>query len=256
MTRATRRCEAVALRPSQPFQPLQPSRRTWLRDGSRWTIATLMACSVAGQVAWSQPLSQASPTEASWQALREGAIVLFRHAEAPGIGDPPGFKLGDCSTQRNLDATGRRQSQQLGDAIRAQQVPVTQVWASPWCRTTETAQIIAAAVATRPAQGGEAASPVATAPLAVQGQSAFGSFFQNRSDEPAQTATARQLLLNFRGPGSLVVVTHNVNITALTGLSPAAGEGVVLKVVTKTAVKVPGKPETRGLAVVGRIPAP
>lgn len=201
----------------------------------------------------------ANAATAPWQALREGAIVLFRHAEAPGMGDPPGFKLGDCSTQRNLDATGRRQSQQLGDAMRAQQVPVTQVWASPWCRTTETAQIIAAAVATRPApgiQGGEGAPQVATAPLAVQGQSAFGSFFQNRSDEPAQTATARQLLLNFRGPGSLVVVTHNVNITALTGLSPAAGEGVVLKVVTKTAVKVPGKPEMRGLAVMGRIPAP
>jgi Histidine phosphatase superfamily (branch 1) len=232
-----------------------PSAKSF-RDGVRTSLLFAWALLAMLHAGTASAQDAANAATAPWQALREGAIVLFRHAEAPGIGDPPGFKLGDCSTQRNLDATGRRQSQQLGDAIRAQQVPVTQVWASPWCRTTETAQIIAVAVATRPAQGGGGTPPFATSALAVQGQSAFGSFFQNRSDEPAQTAAARQLLLNFRGPGSLVVVTHNVNITALTGLSPAAGEGVVLKVVTKTAVKVPGKPETRGLAVVGRIPAP
>ena len=168
------------------------------------------------------PLSAAGADEAAaWAALREGAIVLFRHANAPGVGDPPQFKLGDCGTQRNLDESGRAQSRRLGERLKRESVPVSAVWASQWCRTRETAELAALGP--------------------VREVAAFNSFFGDRGDEPAQTAAARALLLGWRERGTLVVVTHQVNIRALTGQGAASGEGVVLR------------RQGQALAVVGRI---
>jgi hypothetical protein len=59
-----------------------------------------------------------SDATAAWAALRSGSIVLLRHANAPGVGDPPGFQLDDCSTQRNLDDVGRAQARALGARFR------------------------------------------------------------------------------------------------------------------------------------------
>ncbi|WP_298234615.1 histidine phosphatase family protein [uncultured Azohydromonas sp.] len=160
-----------------------------------------------------------------WPALREdGAIVLFRHAEAPGIGDPTGFRLGDCATQRNLSEAGREQARRSGEELRRQRIPVGAVWSSQWCRTRDTAALMAL-------------GPVRDEP-------AFNSFFGEHGDRAARTAAARRKLLDWRGPGALVVVTHQVNITALTGLGVASAEGIVL--------------QRRGgaLAVTGRIAPP
>ncbi|WP_203070210.1 histidine phosphatase family protein [Falsiroseomonas ponticola] len=155
------------------------------------------------------PALPARAEEAAWQALRDGAMVLFRHANAPGGGDPPGFRPGDCATQRNLDEAGRAQARRIGAAFRAEGVPMGAVLASAWCRTTETAE------------------------LAFPGQArvepAFNSFFADRGSAPAQTAAARAILLAWQGPGALFVSTHQVNITALTGIVPAPGEGVVMR---------------------------
>lgn len=158
---------------------------------------------------------------AAWQALRDGGIVLFRHAIAPGGGDPPGMRLGECSTQRNLDATGRAQARRIGEALRAQGVAVGAVLASEWCRTMETAEL--------------------AFPGAARPEPAFNSFFADRAAGPARTEAARALLRAWQGPGALFVSTHQVNITALTGIVPASGEGVVVQVAGGA------------LAVVGRI---
>jgi hypothetical protein len=146
---------------------------------------------------------------AAWEALRQGAIVLFRHANAPGGGDPAGMRLGDCATQRNLDQAGRTQARRIGDAFRARGIAVGRVLTSQWCRTRDTAEI--------------------AFPGRMQDEPAFNSFFDDRSRGPAQTAAARSILLDWRGPGALVASTHQVNITGLTGITPASGEGVVLK---------------------------
>lgn len=146
---------------------------------------------------------------AAWEALRAGAIVLFRHAHAPGGGDPGGMRLGDCSTQRNLDAAGRAQAVRIGEALREGGVPVTAVLTSQWCRTRETADLAF------PGRASE--EPI------------FNSFFADRRTGPAQTEAARALLLAWAGPGTLFVSTHQVNITALTRIVPASGEGVVLQ---------------------------
>lgn len=144
--------------------------------------------------------------------LRDGDVVLYRHALAPGGGDPAGFRPGDCTTQRNLSAEGREQARRMGQQLRQRlgSLRVAAVWASPWCRTLETARL---AFADMP--------PVA--------QPAFGSFFQQPQREAGQLDAARAQLAAWRGPGVLVVVTHQVNVTGLSGVFPASGEGVVMR---------------------------
>jgi phosphohistidine phosphatase SixA len=154
-------------------------------------------------------LADDSSAAAAWAALGKGAIVLLRHANAPGVGDPPGFKLDDCATQRNLDAAGREQALGIGSTFKSRNVKVGAVYTSQWCRCIDTAEL--------------------AFPGLHRQDSAFNSFFENRTNEPAQTTAARAKLLAWRGPGALVVVTHQVNISALTGLTPTSGEGVVLQ---------------------------
>jgi phosphohistidine phosphatase SixA len=158
---------------------------------------------------------------AAWKALEQGAIVLFRHSNAPGVGDPPGFRIGDCSTQRNLNDEGRAQARRIGEAFRERGIAVGMVFTSQWCRTRGTANM--------------------AFPGMVQDEPSFNSFFGDRTEEPERTASATALLLRWKGAGALVVVTHQVNITALTGVAPASGEGVVLS-------NIDGR-----LTVVGRI---
>lgn len=159
--------------------------------------------------------------------LRDGDVLLYRHALAPGGGDPPGFKLGDCSTQRNLSEVGRDQAVRLGRVLRQRLggLRVAAVWASPWCRTMETARL-------------------AFPGLAVQEQPAFGSFISQPEREAGQLRDAAALLAAWRGPGVLVVVTHQVTITGLSGVHPASGEGVALRWSDGSA------------AVLGRLTAP
>jgi phosphohistidine phosphatase SixA len=161
--------------------------------------------------------STASET-AAWEALRQGGIALFRHANAPGGGDPSGFRLNDCATQRNLDAVGREQAARIGEAFRVRGVAVGRVLTSQWCRTRETAE------------------------LAFPGQKLdapeFNSYFDDRSRGPAQTTKALTVLLGWRGPGALVISTHQVNIEGLTGIAPASGEGIVLRVERNTLITV------------------
>ncbi len=167
--------------------------------GSGLVLTVLLL--VAGQV-------QASDDEA-WQALREGrALLLLRHANAPGLGDPPGFILDDCSTQRNLDEHGRAQGRRWGELLRDRGLSRVRLLSSRWCRALDTAHQMALA-------------PVEQLP-------ALDSFFASPASERRQTAALREALAEL-DPGEVaVLVTHQVNITALTGVSPQSGEGLIL----------------------------
>jgi phosphohistidine phosphatase SixA len=180
------------------------------------------ACAAFGRliVALAAPLP-AHPAQDGWSALRDGAIVLFRHADAPGGGDPPGMTLGDCRTQRNLGDAGRAQARRIGEQFRARGVNVAAVLTSQWCRTRETAEL--------------------AFPGLGRDDPDFNSFFGDAERGKAQTAAARAKLKRWRGPGVLVVTTHQVNISALTGVYPASGEGIVVE------------PKSDGLEVVGRL---
>ena len=156
---------------------------------------------------WAQP---AWSSEEAWQALKQGGMVaVFRHARAPGTGDPANFRLDDCSTQRNLSEEGRRQAQHIGDQFRARQVSVERVLSSRWCRALDTARLAFGAMA-------EPSPPL-------------DSFFSGRDQEPAQTQAVRRIIESWRSAGALVLVTHQVNITALTGVFPSEGEMLVLR---------------------------
>lgn len=177
------------------------------------------------------PVKAADPVAATALAA-PGHVLLLRHAIAPGTGDPAAMRLGDCTTQRNLDAAGRAQAQAIGAALRQAGIVQARVFASQWCRTRETAELLALGpVFERPAE--------------------LNSFFDDRTAQPTATAALRAFLGSLPADGGLVVlVTHQVNITALTGIVPASGEGVVLRLAPGGEFAVPG------FAIAGRLPPP
>lgn len=186
---------------------------------ARARAAWFLALAVAG----TSTADGAFADEAAWDALRAGGVVgLMRHAQASGTGDPLDFRLEDCATQRNLSEAGRAQARRIGDAFRERGIEVDRVLSSAWCRALDTARLAFGK-----------AEPFA--PL--------NSFFGQRLDEPEQTRQVLAVIASWRGPGVLALVTHQVNITALTREFPQEGEIFVLR------------PDSDGYRLVGKIPA-
>ena len=151
---------------------------------------------------------------ALWAAVRSGtAFAMMRHALAPGTGDPQTVLIGDCTTQRNLSDSGRKQAREIGDRFRANGISAARVLTSAWCRCTETAELLKLGSVTQ--------------------LDALNSFFASRDREPGQTAALIDWITEdkpYRKRGNpLVQVTHQVNITALTGVFPRSGEIVVAR---------------------------
>jgi broad specificity phosphatase PhoE len=161
--------------------------------------------------------------EALWAQLRTGGLVVFiRHAQTdPGVGDPPGFRLDDCKTQRNLSAAGREQARRLGEAFRRERVPVAQVLSSEWCRCRDTATLAFSRYEPWPA---------------------LNNLFGRHENEPAQRRAMLEGAGVYRGTGNLILVTHGATIVPVAGVNPAPAELVVMKPVGDG-----------GLAVVGRL---
>ena len=163
-----------------------------------------------------------------WQRLQSGGyVLLIRHAATdPGIGDPPGFRLAACSTQRNLSEQGRRDARALGAAFRDRGIPLGAVLSSPWCRCPDTARL--------------AFGRVEEAPM-------LDSMFNDA--EAAKRAKLREVrervnaFVSQPGKTNLVLVTHDVNIRALADELVAQGEIVVTR------------PGPDRLEVVGRLRA-
>jgi phosphohistidine phosphatase SixA len=153
---------------------------------------------------------QTAKDEKLWSTLQNGGyFVLMRHALAPGTGDPPGFRLEDCATQRNLSNAGREQARAIGAAFRSRRIYVERVLTSQWCRCRETAELLGL---------GE-----------VEEYSILNSFFADRSTAREQTEALRRFIGQSAPKGNIVLVTHQVNITELTGVFPSSGEMVVVQ---------------------------
>lgn len=145
----------------------------------------------------------------AWQALADGrAVLVLRHALAPGVGDPGNFKIDDCSTQRNLNDTGREQAQAWKSLLAKHNIDEARVFSSQWCRCLETAR------------------EMDVGPVEEMGS--LNSFFQNRGDGAMQTGQTISIVNALEGSKPVVLVSHQVNITALTGVYPASNEGVIL----------------------------
>jgi|KBSSwiStaDraftv2_1062776.scaffolds.fasta_scaffold09833_3 broad specificity phosphatase PhoE len=148
--------------------------------------------------------------DALWALLKQGGqIVLIRHGvTTPGVGDPPGFKLDDCRTQRNLTDAGRQEAQRLGVALREHAVPVARVLSSPWCRCIETARI---AFGVDP-----------------QTESALANLFEYGQNRERQLAAFRKLAATPPKQGNLMLVTHGSTTAAFTGITPGTTEMVIV----------------------------
>ena len=142
---------------------------------------------------------------AAWAALRAGGVVaLMRHGDAPGAGDPPGWRLDDCATQRNLSERGRAEARAAGARLRDARIAIERVLSSPWCRCVETATLAAL-------------GPVDVEP-------AFANAYVLAGERDALRARGLAIVRGWRGKGVLLVVSHGENIRALTGenVAPAA----------------------------------
>jgi phosphohistidine phosphatase SixA len=162
--------------------------------------------------------------ERALAALKAGGHYgLMRHAKAPGRNDPDAFRLGDCATQRNLDAGGRAQAAAIGAGLRREGVTIFKLYASRWCRCMETAELLAV---------GD------VEPLDV-----LNSFHRRPEREIEQTKHLRALVSQPIASPSVLLVTHHDNIVALTRIVTREGEIVVVK------------PQGRDrFDIVGRIP--
>jgi len=137
-----------------------------------------------------------------------GHVVLLRHTiTTPGAGDPPGMRLDDCSTQRNLTDEGRRHARRIGEEWRARGITVERVLSSPWCRCLETARLAFGSA--------EASEPLS-------------NLYGRGENRERQVRQMRAMAGEKRGRGNLVLVSHGSTILALTGVSPATGEMVIV----------------------------
>jgi phosphohistidine phosphatase SixA len=146
---------------------------------------------------------------ATWALLKRGGqVILIRHAiTTPGVGDPPGMRLDDCASQRNLTDEGRGHARRVGEAFRARGIAVDRVLSSPWCRCVETAQL---AFGTH-----EIWTPLS-------------NLFGRPERQAEQVREMRAVAGELRTGGNLVLVSHGSTIAALTGINPATAEMVVV----------------------------
>jgi phosphohistidine phosphatase SixA len=149
----------------------------------------------------------------AWALLRQpGAVVFMRHSDAPGsggYGDPPGYRLDDCATQRNLSEEGRAHAKRTGEAFRKQGVAFDRVLTSPWCRCKETALLAIGS--------------------AAQVFEPLSNLVGRSEHRDAQVKALRTYLAGLDGHTRVLFVTHGIVIAALTGLNPASGEMVIVK---------------------------
>jgi len=151
----------------------------------------------------------ASADEALWSLLeRGGHVVLIRHTiTSPGAGDPPGMRLEECGTQRNLSDEGRRHARRIGAVFRSRGIRVERVLSSPWCRCLETARL---------AFGKAEVSH------------ALGNLFGRPQNREKQVEQMKELVSEPRKGANRVLVSHGSTILALTGVSPGTGELVIV----------------------------
>lgn len=147
----------------------------------------------------------------AWKALRAGGhVALMRHADAPGgVGDPPGFRVDDCATQRNLSEKGRADAEKIGSRLKREGIAFEKILSSPWCRCIDTAKLLNLGT--------------------IETEATFGNVVVLRDQRETLTVGARALIARWTARGNLLVVTHGANIAALTGIPPASGEIVVVK---------------------------
>ena len=137
-----------------------------------------------------------------------GKLIFIRHAYAPGNGDPAGFNLNDCSTQRNLSDDGRKQAQRIGEFFTKNKIEIDKVLSSEWCRCKETAKIAFKNYSTN---------------------SFLNSFYSSKfsKNKDKQVKAFNYYIKNLESEKNLIFVTHYVFISEVLNYGPSSGEIVV-----------------------------
>ena len=174
-------------------------------------VTGFLKCLLVG-LAWAG-LLQANASELAEALQKPDHVLLMRHALAPGVGDPAGYTLQDCKTQRNLDAKGRVQAQKIGQWLKAQGVNEALVFSSAWCRCKHTAEKLGFGV------------PVL--------EPSLNSFFDDMRQGPQSKLSLQKFIasqLVSKGNKALILVTHHVNIAEFMGENVGSGDMVLLRV--------------------------
>lgn len=190
----------------------------------RAIVFSLLALPLLGWPAWAAPGDPLSSAEATRLLKAGGVALLLRHGQTDaGVGDPPGFTLDNCKSQRNLSGDGRAQVRAMADRAKKSGIRFARVYTSQWCRCRDTAELLA------DSKGPPRDWPVLNSQFA---------------DNPRIADANEQIVSLLRtSPAneSWLLVSHQVNISAVTGISPASGEGVLVRVTAS------------GLLVLGRV---
>jgi phosphohistidine phosphatase SixA len=172
------------------------------------------------------PHNASAKSLAIWDTLQgtnpKGYVLLMRHALAPGVGDPENFRVGDCSTQRNLNDEGRQDAREIGQWLKRREVRIFRVESSRWCRAKETAELLGVG--------------------RVRLNKNLDSLFEDEDalNDP-QTANIRKRIVSHRNTsGLLVFVGHFVNFSAAVGVGLESGEGVLVRANAQGQIKVMG----------------
>jgi hypothetical protein len=175
----------------------QIDRRKWLQNLSACSALALLPALHARAAADLPALLRAG-----------GCAVVVRHTQTvPGIGDPPNFNLNQCSTQRNLNDEGREQAKRIGQWFKTHGLQPRSIQTSAWCRCKDTAELAFGKYTVLPA---------------------LNSTFEDRGGQELQTKALRARLGSLPAGQFEVWVTHQVNITALTGEGTSMGEAVIV----------------------------
>lgn len=206
----------MAFKPAQSTALPLPTPRSF-----HLALKILLAATL---IAFAPNISRADDQARLLDAVRTGkAFAIMRHALAPGYSDPAGFDVNDCTTQRNLSEDGRNQARAIGETFRKAGITDTNVYSSAWCRCLETARLLGLGEVTQ------------LAPL--------NSFFEARARREAQTSALKKWLRAYDGAKPLVLVSHQVNISALTGTATSSGETIIARITDNDAIEVLGSIE-------------
>ena len=142
-------------------------------------------------------------------SLKEGNKLIFiRHALAPGNGDPNNFNIKDCSTQRNLNKKGIKQSKKIGQFFKANKIKIDKILSSEWCRCKDTAKYAFENFETF---------------------NALNSFYDERfaANETKQINDLKNYIKSWESDKNLVFVTHYVVISSIFNTGTSSGEIIV-----------------------------
>ena len=145
-------------------------------------------------------------------------IIFLRHSIAPGFGDPEHFNLNNCSTQRNLNAEGILQSKNIGAYFKSNNIRFSEVLSSEWCRCKDTV---------REMKIGN-----------WKTFSGLNSFFQGYSNKDEVLKKLNKKLSSTKNDELVLMVTHQVVISSITGIAPPSGGIVIYNSQTRKSKKL------------------